>query len=165
MATVSLKGVLAALVAGVSVLGIGVYPAIAQGRPISPSREKQASPEIPANGAMDIEPDLPVDTSNWQAFENRMPGGFPTLYVIGQVSLPNPGYEAELVRPVEQDYTDETLTLVLRINEPSGNFAYPAVIATDMVRYQDEFYLGAYEQVVVRGEDGSVLETIVVETF
>jgi hypothetical protein len=107
-----------------------------------------------------VEADMPVSTSNWQAFENRMPIGFPTLYVEGEVSVPNPGYSAELVRPVEQNYLDDTLTLVLRIEEPSGNRFYPAVIDTVPVRYEDEFYMGDYENVVIRSEDGSVLETI-----
>jgi hypothetical protein len=106
------------------------------------------------------EADLPVSTSNWQAYENRMPVGIPSLYVEADVSLPNPGYSAELVRPMEQNPLDDNLTLVLRIEEPTGNRIYPQVINSTTVRYEDEFYFGDYENVVIKAEDGTTLETI-----
>ena len=106
------------------------------------------------------EADLPVSTSDWQAYENRMPVGIPSLYVEGDVRLPNPGYSAELVRPVEQNYLDDSLTLVLRIDEPTGNRVYPQVVDSTTVRYEDEFYFGDYENVIIKAEDGTTLETI-----
>jgi hypothetical protein len=124
--------------------------------------EKQLAQNEPSMGSPgEEEAELPVSTSNWQAFEDRMPIGFPNLYVTGEVRLPNPGYDAMLVRPLEQDYTDDSLTLVLVVNEPSRRFPIqPAVIDEETVRYEDEFYLGDYENVIIRAEDGSVLETI-----
>jgi len=123
--------------------------------------EKQLPQNEPSMGSMgEDEADLPVSTSDWQAYENRMPVGLPSLYVEGDVSLPNPGYSAELVRPVEQNYLDDNLTLVLRIDEPSGNRLYPQVINSITVRYEDEFYFGDYENVIIKAEDGTTLETI-----
>lgn len=124
--------------------------------------DKQLAQNDPSMGSpSEEEAELPVSTSNWQAFEDRMPIGFPNLYVTGQVSLPNPGYDAVLVRPLEQDYTNDSLTLVLVVEEPSSRFPIqPTVIDEETVRYEDEFYLGDYENVIIRGEDGSVLETI-----
>lgn len=118
----------------------------------------------PMDNETENEAIAPISTSAWEAIENRNSLGFPTLYVTGEVSLPNPGYDAELIRPIEQNLLDDTLILVLRIDEPSGNFLYPSVVTPHTVRYDDEFYLGGYEQVVVRAEDGSTLETIMVET-
>jgi hypothetical protein len=57
-------------------------------------------------------------------------------------------------------YTFSVLVLVLQIEESTGNRIYPAVISTVAVRYEDESYIGDYENVVVRAENGSVLKTI-----
>ncbi|MFP4124139.1 MAG: hypothetical protein ACLFWI_24705, partial [Coleofasciculus sp.] len=123
--------------------------------------EKQLAQNQPSTGSMrEDETDLPVSTSDWQAYENPMPVGIPSLYVEGDVRLPNPGYSAELVRPVEQNYLDDSLTLVLRIDEPTGNRVYPQVVDSTTVRYEDEFYFGDYENVIIKAEDGTTLETL-----
>lgn len=166
MSPIKLKLLWSSVVTGISVISFGLHSEISYSYPELQleTGEKQISSEEIEDTSTDIAPVLPLSTSEWQAYENRQPIGFPTLYVEGDVRLPNPGYDAELIRPVEQDYRDETLTLVLQIVEPSGNFIYPAVVTTEPVRYEDEFYIGDYNQVIIRGANGSVLETIDIRT-
>lgn len=84
--------------------------------------EPAVTPELPAAAAPAPNACAVIESSDWKAWVNRMPGvgATPTLIVEGQVTLPTPGFTVALklgradrsMTPVQQ--------LILETTPPSG---------------------------------------------
>jgi hypothetical protein len=99
---------------------------------------------------------VPIDTSDWYAWLNRMPPGKPSFHVTGVVSLPSPGYDARLVAASPQGSNPTDLILDLQVTPRPG--VWPQVITPVSVRY-DQVPAGVtYRSVLVREPDGDAVQ-------
>lgn len=95
---------------------------------------------------------VPVDTSDWYAWLNRMPPGPASFHVTGVVYLPTPGYDARLVLASPQGINPEELILQLEVMPRPG--VWPQVITPVSVRYDQSPAGVLYKGVLVREPDG-----------
>lgn len=93
-----------------------------------------------------------IDTSDWYAWLNRMPGGPPSFHVSGVVYAPTPGYDAALVPATPQGINPKELILDLQLTPRPG--VWPQVITRLSVRYDQSPAGVAYTGVLVREPDG-----------
>lgn len=106
---------------------------------------------------------LPLDSTDWAAWVNRMPPGPASFHVTGTVVLPTPGYSVELVAASPQGSNPADLILDLRITERPG--VWPQVITPMTVRYDVTDYKGNYQSVLVRQPNGESIQIPVEEAF
>lgn len=95
---------------------------------------------------------VPVDTSDWYAWLNKMPPGPPSFHVTGVVHLPTPGYDARLVPASPQGRNPTELILDLQVKPLPG--VWPQVITSVSVRYDQIPARVRYQSVLVREPDG-----------
>lgn len=107
------------------------------------------------------DPTVPIDTSDWYAWINRMPGGPASFHVTGTVTMPTPGYEVRLVEAAPQGINPKDLILDLVIKKLPG--IWPQVVAAIPVRFDQTPLKVQYESVLVRISDGTSIP-IKVET-
>lgn len=106
---------------------------------------------------------LPLDTSDWYAWINRMPPGPASFHVTGTVTLPSPGYEAKLEYASPQGINPAQLILDLRVTKRPG--IWPQVVTNVTVRYDVADYQGVYQTVLIRLPDGEAIQIEVEEVF
>ncbi len=99
---------------------------------------------------------LPLDTSDWYAWINRMPPGPPSFHVTGTATFPTPGYEAHLEVASPQGINPADLILDLRVSARPG--IWPQVVTDVTVRYDVPDYRGSYETVLVRLPEGEGIQ-------
>jgi hypothetical protein len=106
-----------------------------------------------------------IDTSDWYAWVNRMPGpgAVPTLLVTGSVTLPTPGYDVSLVRVPAPAAQPRQLILRLEVRRLPG--VWPQVVTTKSVRYEESPYKDAYDRVIIQLPGGGVARLNIDETF
>lgn len=95
---------------------------------------------------------IPIDTSNWYAWIDLMPGATRALYVQGIVTMPTPGYDVKLVTASPQGINPAILILDLKITRKKGLF--PQVVTEIPVRFEQTGSI-AYQSVNVRIPGGS----------
>jgi hypothetical protein len=100
---------------------------------------------------------IPVDTSDWYAWLNKMPPGPASLHVHGVVQLPTPGYDVRLVSASPQGINPRQLILDLLVTARPGT--WPAIVTSVSVRY-DQSPAIDYDSVFIREPDGG---TVVVD--
>jgi hypothetical protein len=88
-----------------------------------------------------------IDTSDWYAWVNRMPGpgATPTFYVTASVTVAHPGIDVSLVKAPPTPGQPRRLNLQLRVTRRPG--AWPQVVVTKSVRYEESPYQDAYDLV------------------
>jgi hypothetical protein len=106
---------------------------------------------------------LPLDTSDWFAWVNRMPPGPVSFHVTGVAVLPSPGYEARLEMASPQGINPADLILDLVITARPGT--WPQVVTPVAVRYDIPKYQGLYKTVLIRLPDGEAVQLDVEEVF
>jgi len=106
---------------------------------------------------------LPLDTSDWYAWVNRMPPGPASFHVTGTVTLPSPGYDVQLEYASPQGINPAELILELRVAKRPG--LWPQVVTNVTVRYDVPDYQAAYETVLVRLPAGDGIQLEVEEVF
>ncbi len=123
----------------------------------------QASLEIPEQ-MPPVGEQLPIETSDWYAWANLMPGpsNDPRLHVEGKVTLPNPCYSARLERIERQPSGPKALDLALKIAEPPRDMVCPQVVVERTVSFETR-YEPRYERVNIHLADGQVLTVKVQE--
>ena len=100
---------------------------------------------------------IPVDTSDWYAWLNKMPPGPASLHVQGVVQLPTPGYDVRLVPASPQGIYARQLILDLLVTARPGN--WPPIVTSVSVRYDHNRAID-YETVLIREPDG---DTVVID--
>jgi hypothetical protein len=104
-----------------------------------------------------------VDTTDWYAWLNKMPGGPVSFHVSGVVHLPTPGYEATLVPASPQGINPKELILDLKVTPRPG--LWPQVITPVSLRHDEGTSSIEYTGVLVREPDGDAVhlevETVV----
>jgi hypothetical protein len=96
-----------------------------------------------------------VDTTDWYAWTNQMPGAAGSFHVSGVVHLPSPGYAAELVRAVPQGINPRELILDVKVTPRPG--IWPQVITPVSLRFDEEATTVAYDGVLIREPDGDAV--------
>jgi hypothetical protein len=95
-----------------------------------------------------------VDTTDWYAWMNRMPGGPGSFHVNGVVHLPTPGYEAHLERAAPQGINPRELILDVKVTPRPG--VWPQVITPASLRFDEESAID-YDGVLIREPDGDAV--------
>jgi hypothetical protein len=98
---------------------------------------------------------VPVDTRDWYAWLNKMPGGPASFHVTGLVYLPTPGYEVKLVPAAPQGINPAELILDLQVTPKTG--FWPEVVTAVAVRYEQREVTVDYKGVLVREPDGDAV--------
>jgi hypothetical protein len=98
---------------------------------------------------------VPIDTSDWYAWLNKMPPGPASFHVTGVVQLPTPGYEARLVPASPQGINPKELILDLKVTPLPG--IWPQVFTPVSVRYDQSPAGVDYTGVLVREPDGDAV--------
>ncbi|MCC6552120.1 MAG: hypothetical protein IT372_03735 [Polyangiaceae bacterium] len=96
--------------------------------------------------------DRPIDTSDWYAWVDLMPGSTQSLHVKGVVTMGTPGYALRLAPAAPQGVNPRDLILDLHITALPGT--WPQVVTAIPVSYERESG-GGYASVLVRLPDGS----------
>ena len=96
-----------------------------------------------------------VDTADWYAWLNTMPGGPPSFHVTGVVHVPTPGYEVKLVPASPQGINPAELILDLQVTQRPG--VWPQVVTGLSVRYDQAPASVHYQGVLVREPDGDTV--------
>jgi hypothetical protein len=99
------------------------------------------------------DPTVPIDTSDWHAWINRMSPGPASFHVIGTVTMPNPGYEVRLVEAAPQGINPKDLILDLVIRKLPG--IWPQYVAAIPVRFDQTPIKVDYDSVLVRISNGT----------
>jgi hypothetical protein len=108
---------------------------------------------------------LPISTSDWNAWINRMPRvppGPSSFHVTGLVLMPTPGYDVKLVPAAPQGINPRDLILDLVIDKKRGT--WPQVVTPIPVRYDQES-AGGHESVLVRLPDGTGIPLSIESVF
>ncbi|MCX4242272.1 hypothetical protein [Paraliomyxa miuraensis] len=105
---------------------------------------------------------LPLRTSRWFAWVDRMPPWPGALHVTGVVVMSSAGYDVRLV-PSPQQRDPDVLVLELEITERPGS--WPREVTPITVRYDGRPEAGTYEKVVVRLPSGQEIPLPFDETF
>jgi hypothetical protein len=112
----------------------------------------------PRPGQLDCGPDpsSPIlDTSDWFAWVDRMPGPQPpTLFVTGNVTVPTPGYAVRLEVASPQGINPRVLILDLKVEALPG--VWPQVVATKQARFELSPYKDTYDSVLVQLPEGAI---------
>ena len=117
--------------------------------PIQPSHEHpQKEPTV-------------IDTAGWYAWLSKLPGALPSFHVSGVVNLPNPGYEAHLVKAAPQGINPKELILDLQVKPLPGR--WPQVVTPTSVRYDEGAPSIDYTGVLIREPDGDAVHLDVEE--
>lgn len=95
-----------------------------------------------------------VDTTDWYAWTNQMPGAAGSFHVSGVVYLPSPGYAAEIVRATPQGINPRELILDVKVTRRPG--IWPQVITPVSLRFDEETTI-AYDGVLIREPDGDAV--------
>jgi hypothetical protein len=96
---------------------------------------------------------MPIDTSDWYAWVNRMPPGPASLHVKGVVTMPDPGYEVALKPAAPQGINTRDLILDLELTRRPGTWIQ--VVTEIPVSYEIRNYGGKHRSVLIRLPDGS----------
>ncbi|WP_411818240.1 hypothetical protein [Hyphococcus sp. DH-69] len=102
------------------------------------------------DGEMSQANDCPVIASrNWNAWINAMPGPDATrsLHVTGEIDLPTPGYEIEMIAGVADRSAIPTQRLIIKATPPSGMVTQ--VITTESVSYSGPAIADLYRSIMV----------------
>ena len=100
-------------------------------------------------------------TEGWNAWLNMMPPGPPHIYVTGEVTVGNPGYEALLHKKVPQGSNNQILMLDLNLGQKPGT--WPQVVVIVPARYEQVVPRGTNYTEVQIFYDGSPIITINVD--
>lgn len=106
-------------------------------------------------------PDCPVlETANWVAYINSMPGpdAVPMLQVIGQVTLPTPGYSFAWREGKMDRSAVPAIHLILDITPPGPNEMVMQVLTTETISYKTEALSSGYSKVVIVCNDAPLAE-------
>lgn len=123
-----------------------------------------ASIPVPSSGlSLPSKDPVPVDTTDWYAWVNRMPPGPASFHVTGTVVLPSPGYDVALRVAAPQGINPRQLILCLEVTAKPG--FWPQVITTQSVRFDLPSYNGSYGSVLVREPDGDTVHVDIDEVF
>lgn len=106
---------------------------------------------------------VPVDTTDWYAWHNRMPPGPASLHVTGSVTLPTPGYDVALRVAMPQGINPSQLILDLVVTPRPG--MWPQVITHQSVRFDQDPVIGKYDSILVREPDGDQVHIDIDEVF
>jgi hypothetical protein len=98
-----------------------------------------------------------LETGEWAAWENRMPGGPRALHVTGEVVVRHAGYDCTLAPAEPQGFNPAILMLELTVEEKPGMHAQ--AIQTRGVRFDLEGYVGGYTAISILHE-GEVIADI-----
>lgn len=106
--------------------------------------------------------DLPcVATSNWYAWNNKMPPKPDDFHIVGDVEVPNPGVDVELIPATPQGFNPAILLMNLILTQRPG--IWPALITTKQVRYDRVLVNSDYEEVNVL-LSGKMIAKVAVDT-
>jgi hypothetical protein len=101
--------------------------------------------------------DVYLETGEWTAWENRMPGGPRALHVTGEVVVRHAGYDCTLAPAAPQGFNPAILMLELTVEARPGMHAQ--AIQTQGVRFDLEDYAGGYTAISILHE-GEVIADI-----
>lgn len=90
-----------------------------------------------------------IDSRNWSAWVNAMPGPDAkiTLHVTGEIDLPTPGYEISWQAGMADRSMTPVQRLMLTLTPPDGMVAQ--VITTETVKYEGPALVKTYGGVIV----------------
>lgn len=90
----------------------------------------------------------PLGSRDWKAWENRMPGGKPSLHVLGQVLAPTPCYQVGLKPAQPQGINPKQLILDVSLTP----LPVPCIDVLTWLeaRYDQDPYDGQYDEVAIR---------------
>lgn len=117
------------------------------------SASEEASPETamdePAMASTESAACPVIDSRNWTAWVNAMPGpdSQMKLYVTGEIDLPTPGYEISWTEGMADRSMTPVQRLMLTVTPPDGMAAQ--VITTESVRYEGPALVKTYGGVIV----------------
>ena len=115
--------------------------------------QNETTPQVTENCAV-------LDSRNWQAWVNAMPGpdAQPTLHVTGDVDLPTPGYTIEWRLGALDRMQPPGQRLVLSTTPPDG--IVTQVVTTVGVAFAGETTITEYREVIVTC-GGSIMVEII----
>ena len=92
--------------------------------------------------------DVPsAETRNWHAWNNQMPPKPDDFHIVGEVDVPNPGVDVELLARVPQGGNPQIfLSDLIMVQRPG---IWPQVITTKQVRYDKVLVNSVYTEVNV----------------
>lgn len=110
------------------------------------------------NNASSCRPQTSDDREEFQAFLDKMPPGLPTLRVTGEVVVPNPGFNVELMPPVIEHGAAEaepgkTLVLELKKERLEDRGLTPVVSICSVEYEQSGLFLEQLDQVMILRPD------------
>ena len=97
-----------------------------------------------------------VATRDWYAWNNKMPPKPDDFHIVGEVDVPNPGVDAELVPRVPQGTNPDILMLNLVLTQRPG--IWPRVITPKQVRYDRVLVNSDYTEVHIFCGDEVIAE-------
>ena len=142
-----------------SIFALGACDQSAQKADMAPAPSETApmkTEEAPAPKNSDC---AVIDSSNWQAWVNAMPGpdATPTLHVTGEIVLPTPGYTIDWQLGALDRMLPPGQRLSISTTPPDGMVAQ--VLTNVEVAYAGETAITDYREVIVNCGD-KVLATI-----
>lgn len=93
----------------------------------------------------------PIESTDWYAWENHMPGSEQSLHLQGVVMVPTPGYEVRLEPAAPQGINPRELILDLVIERLDG--LWPQVVTRKPVGFSSKGAAGSYDGVLIRSPD------------
>lgn len=104
-----------------------------------------------------------INTFDWYAWVNRMPGGDPSFFVTGSVTLANPGFRVSLQPSRPQGINPRQLLMNLEVERLPG--MWPQVVTTRTVRYEISPYQNNYDGVLIQLPDGRGIRLDIEEVY